>query len=155
MVEALICGQNWLRPSSAPIYLCAAMDDVEEFEKLDGGMTIICYIKKIWLSISLFIKKNFACLLLLKKKRNWMSWILGIFIFLLYKWLLCFFFFFLFVELVSDVALTSELGMSTPTPIEVDGWRLFCAFWTGGIDEDMYTFWYVQLYTFDMYTFCY
>ena len=47
MVEALICGQNWLRPSSAPIYLCAAMDDVEEFEKLDGGMTIICYIKKI------------------------------------------------------------------------------------------------------------
>ena len=47
MVEALICGQNWLRPSSAPIYLCATMDDVEEFEKLDGGMTIICYIKKI------------------------------------------------------------------------------------------------------------
>ena len=33
------------------------MDDVKEFEKLDGGMTIICYIKKIWLSISLFIKK--------------------------------------------------------------------------------------------------
>ena len=32
-----------------------------------------------------------------------------------------FFFYFLFVELVSDVALTSELGMSTPTPIEVDG----------------------------------
>ena len=47
MVEALICGQNWLRPSSAPIYLCAAMDDVEEFEKLDGGMTIICNIKKM------------------------------------------------------------------------------------------------------------
>ena len=31
------------------------------------------------------------------------------------------FFHFLFVELVSDVALTSKLGMSTPTPIEVDG----------------------------------
>lgn len=60
MVEALICGQNWLRPSSTPICLRAAMDDVEEFEKLDG-------------------------------------------------------------ELVSDAALTSELGMSTPTSIEVDG----------------------------------
>ena len=47
MVEALICGQNWLLPSSAPICLRVAMDDVEEFEKLDGGMTIICYIKKI------------------------------------------------------------------------------------------------------------
>ena len=46
MVEALICGQDWLRPSLAPNSLCDAMDDVEEFEKLDGGMTIICYIKK-------------------------------------------------------------------------------------------------------------
>ena len=46
------------------------MDDVKEFEKLDGGMTIIFYIKKIWLSISLFIKKNPACLLLLKKKKK-------------------------------------------------------------------------------------
>ena len=66
-MEALIYGQNWLRPSSARICLHAAMDDVEEFEKLDGDMTIIFYIKKIWLSISLFIKKNPACLLLLKK----------------------------------------------------------------------------------------
>ena len=41
MVEALICGQNWLCPSSAPICLRVAMDDVEEFEKLDAGMTII------------------------------------------------------------------------------------------------------------------
>ena len=64
-----------------------------------------------------------------------MSWILGIFIVLLYKWLLCFFFF--FVELVSDAALTSELGISTPTPIEVDGWRLLFALWTGGIDDDI------------------
>ena len=47
MVEAVICGQNWLCPSSAPISLRAAMDDVDEFGKLDGGMTIICYIKKI------------------------------------------------------------------------------------------------------------
>ena len=47
MVEALICGQNWLRPSLTPICLRAAMDDVEEFEKLDGGVTIICYIKKM------------------------------------------------------------------------------------------------------------
>ena len=46
MVEVLICGQNWLRPSLAPICLRAVMDDVEEFEKLDGGMTIICNIKK-------------------------------------------------------------------------------------------------------------
>ena len=47
MVEAVICGQNWLCPSSAPICLHAAMDDVEEFEKLDGSVTIICYIKKM------------------------------------------------------------------------------------------------------------
>ena len=40
MVEALICGQKWLRSSSAPICLRAAMDDVEEFEKLDGGMLL-------------------------------------------------------------------------------------------------------------------
>ena len=58
MVEALICGQNWLCPSSAPISLCAAMDNVEEFEKLDGGMTIICY-----------IKKKYEFLLLKKKKK--------------------------------------------------------------------------------------
>ena len=82
MVEALICGQNWLRPSSAPIWLRAAMDDVEEFEKLDGSMTIICYIKKTWLSISLFIIKKFCMSIIIKK--NWMSWILGIFIVLLY-----------------------------------------------------------------------
>ena len=75
-----------------------------------------------------------------------MSWILGIFIVLLYilhvyfflyykknecleflAYLLFYctrdfyvFFHFLFVELVSDVALTLELGMSIPTPIEVD-----------------------------------
>ena len=57
MVEAFICCQNWLRPSSTPICLHATIDDVKDFEKFDGGMTIICYIKKIWLSISLFIKK--------------------------------------------------------------------------------------------------
>ena len=45
--------------------------------------------------------------------------------------------YFLFVELVSDAALTLELGMSTPTPIEVDGWRLLFALWTGGIDDDI------------------
>ena len=81
-----------------------------------------------------------------------MSWILGIFIVLLYilhvyffiyykkkkkknecleflayllfyctrDFYVFFFFHFLFVELVSDVALTLELGMSIPTPIEVD-----------------------------------
>ena len=48
-----------------------------------------------------------------------MSWILGIFIVLLYKRF--FFSHFLFVELMSDAALTLELDMSTPTPIEVDG----------------------------------
>ena len=65
-----------------------------------------------------------------------MSWILGIFIVLLYKWLLCLFCF-LFIELVSDAALTSELDMSTLTPIEVDSWRLLFALWTGGIDDDI------------------
>ena len=46
MVETLICGQNWLCSSSAAISLRVVMDDVEEFEKLDGGMTIIFYIRK-------------------------------------------------------------------------------------------------------------
>ena len=46
MVEALICGQNWLHSSSALISLRDVMDNVEKFEKLDGGMTIIFYIKK-------------------------------------------------------------------------------------------------------------
>ena len=43
----------------------------------------------------------------------------------------------MFVELVSDAALTLKLGMSTPTPIEVDGWRLLFALWMGGIDDDI------------------
>ena len=43
MVEALICGQNWLCSSSAAISLRVVMDDVEEFEKLDGGMTIFFF----------------------------------------------------------------------------------------------------------------
>ena len=71
------------------------------------------------------------------KKKKWMSWILGIFIVLLYKWLFFFFFHFLFVEILSDDALTLELDMSTPTPIEVDGWRLLFALWSGGIDDDI------------------
>ena len=58
------------------------------------------------------------------KKKKWMSWILGIFIVLLYKWIFFFFFHFLFVEILSDDALTLELDMSTPTPIEVDDWLL-------------------------------
>ena len=68
-----------------------------------------------------------------------MSWILGIFIVLLYKWLLCFFHF-LYVELMSDAVLMLELDMSTPTPIEVDDWRLLFALWTGGIDDDILGF---------------
>ena len=99
------------------------------------------------------------------KKKNWKSWILGIFIVLLYilhvyfflyfkkkkmnvldSWhIYCFivqvtfffFFHFLFVEILSDDALTLELDMSTPTPIEVDGWRLLFALWSGGIDDDI------------------
>ena len=46
IVKALICGQNWLHSLSALISLRATVDDVEEFEKLDGGMTIIFYIRK-------------------------------------------------------------------------------------------------------------
>ena len=67
----------------------------------------------------------------IKKKKNWMSWILGIFIVLFYKWLFGFFFFFFFffhffffVELVSGAALTLKWVMSTPTPIEIDDWLL-------------------------------
>ena len=59
MVEALICGQNWLCPSSAPISLCATIDDVKEFEKLDGGMTIIFYIKKIYEFLFLYLLNFF------------------------------------------------------------------------------------------------
>ena len=47
------------------------------------------------------------------------------------------FFHFLFVELT---ALTSILDMSTPTPIEVDDWRLLFALWIGGIDNDILGF---------------
>ena len=43
MVEALICGQNWLCSSSAASSLQVVMDDVEEFEKLDGGMTLFFF----------------------------------------------------------------------------------------------------------------
>ena len=52
---------------------------------------LLFVILKKWLSISLFIKKNYACLLLIKK--NWMSWILGIFIILLYILHVYFFFY--------------------------------------------------------------
>ena len=57
VVEALICGQNWLGSSSAPINLQVAMDDVEEFEKLDGDMTIIFYIKKKYECLCLYLLK--------------------------------------------------------------------------------------------------
>ena len=58
-------------------------------------ITIIFYIrKKIWMSISLFIKKILHVYFFFYLKKKWMSWILGIFIILLYKWLLCFFSFF-------------------------------------------------------------
>ena len=77
---------------------------------------------------------HFACLLLflLKKKLNVLnSWHIYCFI---VQMTFMFFSFFLFLELVSDAALMSELGMSTPTPIEVDGRRFLCALWIGGID---------------------
>ena len=35
MVEALICGQNWLRSSPIPINLREAMDDIEKYEKIE------------------------------------------------------------------------------------------------------------------------
>ena len=41
---------------------------------------------------------------------------------------------------MSDVALTSKLDMSTPTPIEVDDWRLLFTLWMGGIDDDILGF---------------
>ena len=67
---------------------------------------------------------NFACLLLSlfkkKKKLNVLD-SRHIYCFIVQETFMFFFFHFLFVELVSDAALTSELGMSTPTPIEVDG----------------------------------
>ena len=79
---------------------------------------------------------HFACLLifLLKKNLNVLNfW--HIYCFIVQMTFMFFFsFFFFFLELVSDAALMSELGMSTPTPIEVDGRRLLCALWMGGID---------------------
>ena len=44
MVEALICGQNWFCPLSAPISHRSVTDDVKEFEKLDGGMNFYFFI---------------------------------------------------------------------------------------------------------------
>ena len=65
------------------------------------------------MSTSFFIKKK-------KKKLNVLdSW--HIYCFYYTSDFYVFFFHFLFVELVSDAALTLELGMSTRTPIEVDG----------------------------------
>ena len=40
-------------------------------------------------------KKTTSISFFIKKKKNWMSWILGIFMVLFYKWLFGFFFFFL------------------------------------------------------------
>lgn len=37
MVEALICGQNWLRSSPIPINLREVMDDLEEYEEIESG----------------------------------------------------------------------------------------------------------------------
>ena len=71
------------------------------------------------MSTSFFIKKKKQN----KTKQN-KTKCLGFSAYLLFyctRYFYVFFFNFLFVELVSDVALTSELGMSTPTPIEVDG----------------------------------
>ena len=59
----------------------------------------------------------------IKKKKKQKTKCLGFLAYLLFYCTRDFyvFFHFLFVELVSDVALTSKLDMSTPTPIEVDG----------------------------------
>ena len=37
MVEALICGQNWLWSSPIPINLREAMDDIEKYEEIESG----------------------------------------------------------------------------------------------------------------------
>ena len=37
MVEALICGQNWLRSLPIPINLREAMDDIEKYEEIESG----------------------------------------------------------------------------------------------------------------------
>ena len=58
MVEALNCGQYWLHSSLAPISLRAVMDGVERFEKLDGGMTIIFYIKNKYECLFLYLLKK-------------------------------------------------------------------------------------------------
>ena len=63
------------------------------------------------MSTSFFIKKKTKCLELLAYLLFYCTSDFYVF----------FSFHFLFVELVSDAALTLELGMSTPTPIEVDG----------------------------------
>ena len=62
-----------------------------------------------------------ACLLLSLLKKPKCLGFLAYLLFYCTSDFYVFFFHFLFLELVSDAALTSELGMSTPTPIEVDG----------------------------------
>ena len=59
MVEALISGQNWLRSSSAPINFRDVMGDVEKFEKLNRGITIIFYLKKKIIYIYIYMNVYF------------------------------------------------------------------------------------------------
>ena len=47
MVEALICGQNWLRSSPIPINLRKAMDDIEKYEEIESGNFFFNYLLKL------------------------------------------------------------------------------------------------------------
>ena len=47
MVEALICGQNWLRSSPIPINLREAMDDIEKYENIESGNIFFNYLLKL------------------------------------------------------------------------------------------------------------
>ena len=78
-----------------------------------GFLAYLLFYCIFYMSISFFIIKK------KKEKMNVLnSW--HIYCFIVQETFM-FFFHFLLVELVSDAALTSKLGMSTPTPIEVDG----------------------------------
>ncbi|KAK9289003.1 hypothetical protein L1049_017474 [Liquidambar formosana] len=46
MVEALICTQNWIRASSTTIGLRDGMDEVEEYEQLEGDLVDMIVVER-------------------------------------------------------------------------------------------------------------
>ena len=76
-----------------------------------GFLAYLLFYCTLCMSTSFFIKKKTKCL-------EFLAYLL---FYCTSDFYVFFFFHFLFVELMSDAVLTSELGMSTPTLTKVDG----------------------------------